>query len=112
MHVLHEAKIDNISKEDISLCQKIKVPGSDTNILLVKMASESAKNSLYAQRSKLRLCKSKIFMNEDLTKEDATLFKKAREDRKKGKLYSVWSKHGLIWGKTSETGQAFLLSEK
>jgi hypothetical protein len=50
-------------------------------------------------------------MNEDLTKEDSLIFKKAREEMKQGRLHSVWTRAGLVWVKTSEAGQPFQLSE-
>lgn len=109
MKVLQEAGIDSIQAEDIATCQKITISGETDNkhFLLVKMTSEKAKSLLCSQRNKLKTCKQRIYMNEDLIKEDANLFMKAREDIKKGKLHSAWMRNGLVWGKTTETGQCF-----
>jgi hypothetical protein len=113
MKVISEAGIENIQETDIGTIQKINIPGnaSNSSILIVKMSSEGAKATLYAQRTKLKNCSSKIFLNEDLTREDATVFKKAREEVKKGKLFTAWTKSGLVWVKTSETGKPFQISE-
>jgi hypothetical protein len=91
---------------------KITVPGNATpDIYVFKLRSEEKKRLIFSQRMKLKNYKHKLFLNEDLTKSDSSLFKKARADVKSGKLFSTWTKNGLVWGKLSDSGKPFLISE-
>jgi hypothetical protein len=64
-----------------------------------------------AQRKKLKQCSQKYFINEDLTKPDAKLFRQAREDVKAGILHTCWTKNGRVWAKASPEAKPFLIPE-
>jgi hypothetical protein len=71
------------------------------------MVSALKKKELYTQRLKCKRSKIKLYINEDLTKDDAATFKRARDDSKSGKLHSTWTFNGIVWGKRSEDGKSF-----
>jgi hypothetical protein len=105
--VFHEAGIVNVLREDIVNIQKFKLQGQPS-LLIVKMVNEAKKIVLYKQRTKLRNCSTKIYMNEDLTRQDSQLFKQGREDVKNKRLHSVWTLNGRVFAKKEEQGKPFV----
>jgi hypothetical protein len=111
--ILSEAGIEDVKSGDIEEFIKINTPnptGSNSTIL-IKLSSETKRNCLYNQRSKLRNCSSRHFLNEDLTKQDAKIFKRLRAEVKAGSLYSCWTRGGLSWAKATEEGKPFPVHE-
>jgi hypothetical protein len=106
LDVFTEAGIQDISDRDFSRVTKVTPPGQ-SSFLIVRMSSEQSKKKLYSQRTKLKNCVSKIFMNEDLTREDTAIHKKARKDVKDGLLHSCWTQGGLVYAKTSPEEKPF-----
>jgi DNA repair exonuclease SbcCD ATPase subunit len=111
--ILGQAGIQNVKENDISSLDKVSVPGKDNKntYWLIKMKSESAKTNLYSQRTKLKNAEKKIFLNEDLTKEDAIIFRKARQRVKDGLLQSTWTWGGVVFGKCDANGKPFQIEE-
>ena len=71
---------------------------------------------VYAARTKLRDSKSEdigisvkstqIYINENLTKNNAGIFKRARKMKKDRKWYSVWTKFGTTFVKMKKDARA------
>jgi hypothetical protein len=78
---------------------------------MFKLVSEEKKDILFSQKSKLKKCQHKIYINEDLTRTDSAIFRRARKEFKEGKLHSVWTRKGLVWAKLSEEGKPFVIKE-
>jgi hypothetical protein len=110
MEILVEADIQGISEEDIGSVTRI-TPAGKPQLLLVRMKTLKAKQKLYSQRTKLRQCKTRVYVNEDLTKEESLIHKKARKQVKDGTLHSCWTLDGLVYGKSSPEGKPFQIKE-
>lgn len=110
MEVVREAGIQNINEEDFDSFIRI-TPAGQQQFLIAKMKSPKVKTRLYQQRTKLKNCSTRIFINEDLTKEDSVLFKKARGQVKEGILHSCWSMDGVIYGKATIEGKPFQIKD-
>jgi hypothetical protein len=110
MEVIKEAGVIGVKNTDFENITRI-TPAGQQMFLLAKMTSPNLKKKLYTQRTKFRRCTSRIFINEDLTKSDSIIFKKARAQVKQGVLHSCWSTDGLIFGKSSPEGKPFQIKE-
>lgn len=110
---LSQAGIQNIQETDFTSIDKVSISGKENKGIywLVKMVSEKAKNNLYSQRTKLKNSDKRIFINEDLTKEDAIIFRKARQRVKEGLLLSTWTWNGVVYGKCEANGKSFQIDE-
>lgn len=108
--MIEEAGIEGVTAADVLEFSKITIPSNmnTSQVVLVKFNSELKRNKLYFQKKKLKNCTSKFYLNEDLTRHDAKLFKKARQDVKAGTLYACWTKDGVVWAKTTPEGKPFL----
>lgn len=106
---LKDARITDFRKEDVSSVSFGTIAvGEPTIFALVSFRSMDARNSLYTQRTKLRtLANNKIYINEDLTRSDSAIFKRAREEVKLKKLFAAWTRLGKVYGKISENGKPF-----
>ena len=69
--------------------------------VILKLATYRVRARIFSQRAKLRHCRDKIYINEDLTKMRSNLFWKARQRKKDGKLSDCWTYDGNILVKTS-----------
>jgi hypothetical protein len=110
MQVLQDAGITDIKAEDFCSIMKI-TPSGQPSFLLAKISSIKQKMKLYTQRTKLKNCTTKVYMNEDLTKDDGLIYKKARKDVKEGVLHSCWTLGGLVYGKSSPEGKPFQIKD-
>jgi hypothetical protein len=108
MNTFTEAGIDGFHREDIVNVQTIKSPGQPSSYLL-KLTNENRKLHLYRQRTKLKNCTTRVYMNEDLTPYDSKLFKMGRDQVKNEKLTSVWTLNGRVYAKKEVNGKPFLL---
>jgi hypothetical protein len=111
--ILEEAKFLGFHDTDFLEFTKINIPNQTgpNHVVLLKMVCESKRDSLFAQKNKLKNCASKIFINEDLTRHDAKIFKRVRGEVKSGSLHSCWTKHGLVWAKATQDGKPFPVPE-
>lgn len=110
MKIINDVNIEGILPEHIVSINKI-TPAGKPAFLMVRMSSPDLKKKLYTQRTKLKNCSDRVYINEDLTKEEATIFKRARQQVKQGTLHSCWSSDGLIYAKTSTDGKPFQLRD-
>lgn len=110
MQIFNEAGITGIESKDFEAVLKI-TPAGLPPFLLVCMRSVFLKRKVFSQRTKLRNCKEKVFMNEDLTKREAALHKKARSQVKEGSLHSCWTAEGLVYAKASPEGTPFQIKD-
>lgn len=98
-----------IEKSDIDISHRVGRPSpGKTRKIIVKFMRVSKRQDLYAARRDLRRARAargsffaeqvltKIFISENLTRENDLLLYKARQLRKKGKLFAVWSDQGKL----------------
>lgn len=113
LRIFDEAGIKDIAPTDFVEFVNIKLPavsGSFTTVI-VKCTTEKVRDMIYSQRLKLKNCTGKHFINEDLTKHDAAVFKRTRSEVKAGTLNSCWTKGGMVWAKASAEGKPFHIPE-
>lgn len=92
----------NISSEDISLAFRIPKKGKEKyRPIVVKFATQRTRNLIYRSRTKLR--KTSIFINEHLTTTNAQIYAKARAWVKEGKIVATWTAGGLVFIQLTET---------
>jgi hypothetical protein len=109
MKLVTDADITGVSPLDISTISFGK--GHENNFTIVTLINEHVKNNLYLQRTKLKKLGGKIYINEDLTREDSKIFKRAREEVKSQKLHSTWTRYGKVYGKLTESGKPFVIDK-
>jgi hypothetical protein len=101
-----------ISAQDISVTHRLhKTSDGKPPAVIVKFTSRKARNKDYAARRQLMPPRrpsreergirnatnhSKIYINEDLTKEAAAVFREARDMVKRKKIFSAWTSGGLV----------------
>ena len=103
----------DIHNDDIVSSSLVKTPGSNTmETLIIKLRSEHCKRYLYSKRTNFRKCTQRIYLNECLTKRDANIFRKSRNDVKAGKLHSSWTVGGKVYARASQNGNVFCLSDE
>jgi hypothetical protein len=110
LEIIKVANILGVTNNDIEGVMKI-TPAGQPPFLLVSMKSILLRRKLFAQRTKLKICKARVYFNEDLTKEEAALHKKARKQVKDGTLHSCWTAEGLVYGKSSPDGKPFQIKD-
>jgi hypothetical protein len=112
-NVLTEAGINDISSADVEEFITINIPAPDGNnqTVLLKFGSEAKRDRLYSQRTKLKNCTARYYINEDLTKGDSLIFKRTRKEVKDGTLHSCWTRNGQVWAKASDSGKPFVVTE-
>jgi hypothetical protein len=104
--IFNQAGMQNIQRCHLMSATLIKAPGQPQKTL-VRMSSEKTKINIYSQKKLLKKLSFKIFLNEDLTKQDGRIFKRAREHVKQGLLHSTWTKGGKVFAKSSDKGTPF-----
>lgn len=113
MNFLLEAGMTNVSESDFCGFKKINFPSNvgPHVTVQVKFVSQDKRDNVYKQRSLLKKCAKKLYINEELTRLDAKIFKKARKEVKEGTLVSCWTNSGIVWGKTTPDGKPFPIVE-
>jgi hypothetical protein len=108
--MLEEAGIEGVSATDVSEFIKITTPSqlNSSCVVMAKFNSEHKRDKLFSQKKKLKNCNNKYYLNEDLTRHDAKLFRKIRQEVKAGILYACWTKDGVVWAKTTPDGKPFV----
>ena len=71
-------------------------------LVLVELLSKKARNDIYSKRTALRNYKDNIFINEDLTPDNASLYYKVRQRANEFKLHSVWTRNGYVYYRSSK----------
>ena len=83
---------------DIVACHELPARKNETaKPVLVCLLNSAVKRDLMMGRKTLK--GSRIFVNEQLTKKNAGLFKKARELRRNGVIDSTWTYNGRVFVK-------------
>lgn len=98
-----------VESKDISIAHRLKSTAAQSlpNII-VRFSNRKARNDVYAarrrlQRSERRHDEQAIYINEDLTKETASIFKQAREMVRRKILHRCWTGGGFVYVKKTET---------
>ena len=100
-----------ITPEHINLSRAIRIPGQPGLVLLIRLKSEEMRDHIYKNRTKMKIVRPrKIYINEDLTKEDSIKLSKARKEQKAGNLTSVWSYNGKVYARAGQS-DPFCLSD-
>jgi hypothetical protein len=92
---------------DISTAHRLKKgrDGGQPPPVLVRFTSRKVRDSVYAARRKVKAtCPSidpHVFINEDLTRATAEVFRQARGLVKQGKLHGTWTAGGTVYAKRS-----------
>jgi hypothetical protein len=71
------------------------------------MKYEQYKINIYRQKKLLKTLPYKLFLNEDLTKEDGRIYRQSRKHVKEGLLHSTWTKGGVVYAKTLPNGTPY-----
>ena len=102
-----------ITSADISIVHKLKSPRSQGPCpVIIRFVNRKARDLVYAARRKLRLSPQQntnvdslqlppIYINEDLPKETATIFREARQLVKQKKIFRTWTSGGTVYIKHS-----------
>ncbi|VEN49708.1 unnamed protein product [Callosobruchus maculatus] len=110
----------NVEENEMEDCKISVLPSTDTNksIIVVKFNNEDLRNRVLEKRKGIFLdsencniddLKTRLFINEDLSRPTRELFKKARELRQKGYKY-VWCKNEQVYVRKKEGEQAVRIS--
>lgn len=96
-----------ILESDISVAHRLKqhIPNKPAPVI-VRFTNRKAKDAVYRARRQLkplpgRDANTHIYINEDLTKTTADLFRRARELRRQRKIFSAWTFKGVLYIKRS-----------
>ena len=108
---LTSSGLEGITEDDIALSRAIKIPGQTGLVLMVKIKQDEVKDKIYAKRTRIQSGEKKLYINEDLTKEDAIKLNKARKAMREGEYLSVWTYGGKVFAKMSERGTPLCLSD-
>lgn len=85
-------------------------PNQNPTIIL-KFLTSNAKSSIMQQRTKLKGIQPPTYINDDLTKKRADLFKSARICARDKKIYSTWSRNGNIYFKKTQDSPPKVLND-
>lgn len=110
MKSIEEAGVTGITDNDFDTITRV-TPSGQQQFLHVRMRTPFLKRKFYSQRVKFRQCVSRIFINEDLTQKDSSIYKRARTQVKEGILHSAWSLDGVIYGKSSPDGKPYKIRD-
>jgi hypothetical protein len=69
--------------------------------VIVRFTNRKARDAIYAARRKLKTHSDRIFINEDLVKSTAELFREARKLVKGKILFSAWTSGGTVFVRTT-----------
>ena len=92
-----------ISSNDISVAHRLKtrnqIAGPPTTI--VRFTNRKAKEAVYAARRNLRNAPTRVYINEDLSKATADLFRQARQLVRVKSIHSAWTSSCAVYIKES-----------
>ena len=122
--IMHTAKLAGveIKKEDIDRSHRVgAVKPGKTRTLVVRFACFSKREALYGARRQLRQPRpfegstvtaevaKKVFVTDNLTRENQYILYKARQYRKEGRLHSAWSDVGKLKARLRENSPTTLI---
>ena len=101
-----------ITADDISMSRAIRIPGQPGLVLLIRLKEDSVRDHIYKKRTQMKIVRPrKIYINEDLTKEDSIKLSKARKEMQNGRFTSVWSFNGKVYVRASNDTDPFCISD-
>ena len=89
-----------ISESDISIAhslQRKKKNNKGSPSIIVRFTNLKARDAVYRARKSLKGLTSPVFINEDLTKTTADLYRRARDLRKFEKIFATWTAGGSLY---------------
>jgi len=97
-----------ITKSDISIAHRIPSRGKDKyRPIIVKFTSRRSRNLVYSARRSLRQHHppddGPIFVNEHLTRLNATIFAQARKSVREKKIFSTWTSGGHVFIRSTDS---------
>jgi len=90
--------------------KETKQPGDDSAPprIIMRLTTRRVRDAMYAARRQLKLSSpntgSAVYINEDLTKESAALFKEARQLVKNKTVFGCWTTNDIVHVKRSSDG--------
>ena len=98
-------KLDiSIVTQDISIAHRLKKSTNSTEAppVIVMFTTRKVRDAAFAARRRLKGSSPPIFINEDLTKRSADLYRRARALVRNKTITSTWTKKGSVFIKTSD----------
>ena len=94
----------NVSSSDISIAHLLKQrqPSNRPPSIIVRFTSMKVRDQVYRARRSLKNSQPPVYINEDLTKMAASLYRQARELVKKKLLHAAWTSGGALFIRKSE----------
>lgn len=92
-----------ITRNDISVVHRLKSTQANRNPglpppIIVRFANRKTRDLVYRSRRQLHEAREQhIYINEDLVKTTAELFRLARLRKKQKKILSTWTHHGIVY---------------
>lgn len=103
---LTDAGMKDVSKQDILHITTLKSPGNG-NTYLLRLCDEQKKIGILKQKKLLKNLPYKLYLNEDLTREDSDIYRQCRLDVKNKKLHATWTRNCEVMAKASAEGKPF-----
>ena len=93
-----------IVTQDIWIAHRLKKSTNSTEAppVIVKFTIRKVRDEVFAARRRLKGFPPPIFINEDLTKRPADLYRRARDLVKNKTITSTWTHKGFVFIKTSD----------
>ena len=85
--------------------------GKNIDTIMVKFSNNAAKNAVISTRTKLKGTTPAIYINEDLTKKRADLYKLTRSLVKEKKIHAAWSRNGKIFVKNKSDSTPYVIHQ-
>ena len=87
----------DINPLEISTTHRIGKPESENRPILVKLTRQNTRTKIFKAKKELRNKENKIFINEDLTPNIASFFKKVRDLKKDKLIKRTWTVNGKVY---------------
>ena len=96
----NDCGMEGLEQDNIVSSTIVKNPSDQQSVALItEFKSEGYIASVYAQRTMLKNCKERVYINECLSRTDVELFRKCSAEVKSGQLGGVWTLGGKLWAK-------------
>ena len=87
--------LPQLTVSDIDCCHPVGKPNSDgVQQILVKFTNYESKRLVFSVKKSLRNNPDRIYINEDLTRQNYAILRALRSLQKSGRIYSLWSVNG------------------
>ena len=103
--------LTQLTVSDIDRCHPVGKPNSDeVQQILVKFTNYESKRLVISAKKSLRNNPDRIYINEDLTRQNYAILRALRSLQKSGRIYSSWSVNGKTFAKVYETSSPVRLA--